>query len=187
MLCPDAPIFFLLLKRRCFVQDHEYLVEPVSVQATMRRNVSLLPLRASDTPRLALDITLQKFVVALSERQYRDMVLWMKEIDRYDRAYKYRKWRPTCTVRDRSVNNNTITCIALLKIFRDPSSEAQQNKTVNHFQDPRTYRISFQISGAATEKVRLPRFSLVLGIESCCEVDDRRCLGTLEECRRLSR
>ena len=30
--------------------------------------------------------------------------------------------------------------------------------------------------GAATEKARLPRFSFVLGIESCCEVDDRRCL-----------
>ena len=26
--------------------------------------------------------------------------------------------------------------------------------------------------GAATGKARLPRFSLVLGIESCCEVDD---------------
>ena len=26
--------------------------------------------------------------------------------------------------------------------------------------------------GAATEKACLPRFSLVLGIESCCEVDD---------------
>ena len=25
--------------------------------------------------------------------------------------------------------------------------------------------------GAATEKARLPMFSLVLGIESCCEVD----------------
>ena len=26
--------------------------------------------------------------------------------------------------------------------------------------------------GAATEKARLPRFSLVPGLESCCEVDD---------------
>ena len=26
--------------------------------------------------------------------------------------------------------------------------------------------------GAATEKARLPKFSFVLGIESCCEVDD---------------
>ena len=31
--------------------------------------------------------------------------------------------------------------------------------------------------GAATEKARLPRFSLVLGIESRCEVDDLSCLG----------
>ena len=36
--------------------------------------------------------------------------------------------------------------------------------------------------GAATEKARLPRFSLVLGIESCCEVGDLSCLGTLEKC-----
>ena len=41
--------------------------------------------------------------------------------------------------------------------------------------------------GAATEKARLPRFSLVLGIESCCEVDDPSCLGMLEKCRRLAR
>ena len=36
--------------------------------------------------------------------------------------------------------------------------------------------------GAATEKARLPRFSFVLGIESCWEVDDRSCLGMLEKC-----
>ena len=41
--------------------------------------------------------------------------------------------------------------------------------------------------GAATEKTRLPRFSLVLGIESCCEVDDLSCLGMLEKCRTLRR
>ena len=41
--------------------------------------------------------------------------------------------------------------------------------------------------GAATEKARLPRFSLVLGIESFCEVDDLSCLGMLEKCRRLAR
>ena len=41
--------------------------------------------------------------------------------------------------------------------------------------------------GAATEKACLPRFSLVLGIESCCEVDDLSFLGMLEKCRRLAR
>ena len=33
--------------------------------------------------------------------------------------------------------------------------------------------------GAATERARLLRFSFVLGIESCCEVDDLSCLGML--------
>ena len=41
--------------------------------------------------------------------------------------------------------------------------------------------------GAATEKARLPRFSFVLGIESCCELDDLSFLGMLEKCRRLAR
>ena len=41
--------------------------------------------------------------------------------------------------------------------------------------------------GAATEKARLPRFSLVLGIESCGEIDDLSCLGMLEKCKRLAR
>ena len=31
--------------------------------------------------------------------------------------------------------------------------------------------------GAATEKARLLRLSLVLGIESCCDVDGLSCLG----------
>ena len=41
--------------------------------------------------------------------------------------------------------------------------------------------------GASTEKAHLPRFSFVLGIESCCEVYALSCLGVLEKCRRLAR
>ena len=41
--------------------------------------------------------------------------------------------------------------------------------------------------GAATVKARFPRFSFVLGIESCCEVDDLSCMGMCEKCRRLAR
>ena len=41
--------------------------------------------------------------------------------------------------------------------------------------------------GAATEKARLSRFNLVLGVEGCCGVDDLSCLGMLEKCRRLAR
>ena len=42
------------------------------------------------------------------------------------------------------------------------------------------------MSSATTEKAHLPRFSLVLEIESCCEVDDLNRLGMLEKCRRLA-
>ena len=48
-------------------------------------------------------------------------------------------------------------------------------------QDFSVVRSSFQMMGAATETARLPRFSFVVGIESCCEVDD------LEKWRRLAR
>ena len=41
--------------------------------------------------------------------------------------------------------------------------------------------------GAATEKERLARFSLFMGIETCCDADDLSCLGMLEKCRRLAR
>ena len=34
-------------------------------------------------------------------------------------------------------------------------------------------------SEEGTQEARLPRFSLVLGIESCCEVDDLSCLGIM--------
>ena len=46
---------------------------------------------------------------------------------------------------------------------------------------------SFQMMGAATEKARLLKFSFVLGIESCCEVDDLSYLGMLGKCPRLAR
>ena len=46
---------------------------------------------------------------------------------------------------------------------------------------------SFQTLGAATEKARLPKLSFVLGTISCCEIDDRSCLGIFGRCRRLAK
>ena len=40
---------------------------------------------------------------------------------------------------------------------------------------------------AATEKASLPRFCLVLGTESCCEVDDLSFPGVFDRCRRLDK
>ena len=46
---------------------------------------------------------------------------------------------------------------------------------------------SFQTLGAATEKSRLPKLSLVLGTISCCEMDDLSCRGVFERWRRLAK
>ena len=46
---------------------------------------------------------------------------------------------------------------------------------------------SFKMMGAATEKARLLRFNLVMGIESHCDIDDLSCLGMLAKCKRLAR
>ena len=40
--------------------------------------------------------------------------------------------------------------------------------------------------GAATEKARLPRFSFVLGIESCCGVDDTGLSGDVSKMQETS-
>ena len=40
---------------------------------------------------------------------------------------------------------------------------------------------------AATGTARLPRFSSVLGIESCCEVVDLSRLGMVDRCRTLAK
>ena len=37
--------------------------------------------------------------------------------------------------------------------------------------------------GAATEKACLPRLSLVLGTQSCCQGDVARCLCMFDSCR----
>ena len=41
--------------------------------------------------------------------------------------------------------------------------------------------------GAETEKARLSKFSLVLGIENSIEIDDLSCIGNFDRCMRLAR
>ena len=45
----------------------------------------------------------------------------------------------------------------------------------------------FQIVGTATEKARLPIFSLVLGTKRCLETDDLRVQEISEKCSRLTK
>ncbi|CAH1798376.1 unnamed protein product [Owenia fusiformis] len=81
-------------------QDHRYVIEPITAQARMRRNTSSLPLRSMTTPRITLDITLEALMVSLGEEQYRGLVAWMREFERYDKRHKFLKWRPHVPVKN---------------------------------------------------------------------------------------
>ena len=82
------------ITKRKYFQDHAYILEPVTAQARMKRNTSALPLRSPTSPRIQFDIELDKIPFSISESQYRGLVEWLREFSRYNKACKYRKWRP---------------------------------------------------------------------------------------------
>ncbi|XP_042225636.1 vacuolar protein sorting-associated protein 13D-like isoform X3 [Homarus americanus] len=81
-------------------RDHEYLLQPVSATACVKRNLSEAPLRSRSSPRITCDLKLEKFPLSLSDSQYQQVVKWNKEYDRLEKARHYRKWRPSCSVKE---------------------------------------------------------------------------------------
>ena len=73
----------------------------------MKRNTSALPLRSYNTPRIHLDIQMDKINLTLAESQYRCLTAWYREFDRHDKGRKYRRWRPDVTVKSRYIANFT--------------------------------------------------------------------------------
>lgn len=84
-------------------QEHEYIIQPVSVQAKMKRNTSALPLRSPNLPRIALDVEIESIPLALSQTQYRCMIEWVKEWKNFELKRKFLKWRPDKSVKERCV------------------------------------------------------------------------------------
>lgn len=80
--------------------DHEYILQPVSATACVKRNLSEAPLRSRSTPRITCDLKLEQFPLSLSDSQYQQVVKWNKEYDRLEKARHYRKWRPSCSVKE---------------------------------------------------------------------------------------
>ncbi|XP_013925695.1 PREDICTED: vacuolar protein sorting-associated protein 13D, partial [Thamnophis sirtalis] len=79
-------------------RDHDYIVEPVCTSALLKRNCSKEPLRSRNMPRLEFDIQLETIPLKLSQMQYRQIMDFLKELDRKERQLKFRKWRPKVTV-----------------------------------------------------------------------------------------
>ncbi|XP_042334804.1 vacuolar protein sorting-associated protein 13D isoform X2 [Sceloporus undulatus] len=78
--------------------DHNYILEPVCTSALLKRNCSKEPLRSRNTPRLEFDIQLETIPLKLSQTQYRQIMDFLKELDRKERQIKYRRWKPKVTV-----------------------------------------------------------------------------------------
>ena len=82
-----------------YFQTHQYILEPISAQAKLKRNSSALPLRSRDMPRFVVDVHVEEIPLSLAEVQYRTLMKLMTEFERYFRLQKYRKWRPTVPVK----------------------------------------------------------------------------------------
>ncbi|KAM7310382.1 vacuolar protein sorting-associated protein 13D isoform X1 [Ixodes scapularis] len=80
------------------LRPHSYLLATTSAQAQISRNCSAQPLRSRSKPRLVCDLQLDKFSITLNEDQYRQMVFSLRELERIDLSWKYRRWRPTVSV-----------------------------------------------------------------------------------------
>ncbi|XP_067328891.1 intermembrane lipid transfer protein VPS13D isoform X8 [Anolis sagrei] len=78
--------------------SHRYMVEPVCASALLKRNCSKEPLRSRNAPRLEFDIQLETIPLKLSQTQYRQVMDFLKELDRKERQLKFRRWKPKVAV-----------------------------------------------------------------------------------------
>ena len=74
---------------------------PFSAKMKMTRNMSALPLRSPNQPRISSDVKLEKMAFSLSEDQYKTVILWLKELERHDLRRKNMKWRPLTGVKEK--------------------------------------------------------------------------------------
>ncbi|XP_077787399.1 intermembrane lipid transfer protein VPS13D isoform X3 [Podarcis muralis] len=79
-------------------RDHNYIMEPVCTSALLKRNCSKEPLKSRNTPRLEFDIQLETIPLKLSQTQYRQIMDFLKELDRKERQLRFRRWKPKVPV-----------------------------------------------------------------------------------------
>ncbi|XP_054856929.1 intermembrane lipid transfer protein VPS13D isoform X2 [Eublepharis macularius] len=79
-------------------REHNYILEPVCTSALLKRNCSKEPLRSRHSPRLEFDIQMETIPLKLSQTQYRQIMDFLKELDRKERQLKFRKWKPKVAV-----------------------------------------------------------------------------------------
>lgn len=94
-LCSQSHVLFFFL----FHQKHQYILEPTSAQAKMKRNASALPLRSRQMPRFVVDVHVEKIPLSLEETQYKMLIALMDGFERHFRQRRYLKWRPKSPIK----------------------------------------------------------------------------------------
>ncbi|MEJ1272417.1 vacuolar protein sorting 13D [Cricetulus griseus] len=79
-------------------RSHHYILEPVCASALLKRNCCKEPLRSRHSPRIECDIQLETIPLKLSQLQYRQIMGFLKELERKERQVKFRKWKPKVAV-----------------------------------------------------------------------------------------
>lgn len=94
-------------------KKHQYILEPISAQAKMKRNSSALPLRSRQMPRFVVDVHVEKIPLSLEETQYKMLISLMEGFERHFRQCRYLKWRPKSPIKNNARKwwQFSITCI----------------------------------------------------------------------------
>uniref|UniRef100_A0A3Q2EIY1 Vacuolar protein sorting 13 homolog D n=1 Tax=Cyprinodon variegatus TaxID=28743 RepID=A0A3Q2EIY1_CYPVA len=75
-------------------REHQYIFEPVRASVLLRRNTSREPLRSRHNPRIEGQVQLEPMSLRLSQVQYQQVMVFLKEVERRERGMLYRTWRP---------------------------------------------------------------------------------------------
>lgn len=96
---------------------HDYILSPVSGKAHVKRNLSEHPLRSRTHPRIVCNLNFEEVQLSLSDVQYGQVVNCIKGLDYIQLSQRYRKHRPSCTVKEdpRAWWKYAFTCVTIPK------------------------------------------------------------------------
>ncbi|XP_033825826.1 intermembrane lipid transfer protein VPS13D isoform X2 [Periophthalmus magnuspinnatus] len=120
-------------------REHQYMFEPVWASVLLRRNTSKEPLRSRHTPRIEGLIQLEPLSLRLSQVQYQQIMLFLKELDRRERELRYRRWRPKVPVTNNCRAWWSFAIQANLQEIREQRHRCNWNFALQRARDAQTY------------------------------------------------
>uniref|UniRef100_A0A672ZCY6 Vacuolar protein sorting 13 homolog D n=1 Tax=Sphaeramia orbicularis TaxID=375764 RepID=A0A672ZCY6_9TELE len=120
-------------------REHQYIFEPVCASVLLRRNTSKEPLRSRQTPRIEGQVQLEPMSLRLSQVQYQQIMVFLKELDRREKEMLYRRWRPTVPVCGNSRLWWTFAIQANLNDIREQRQRGSWDFALQRARDAQTY------------------------------------------------